>query len=324
MSINNLAFNSLTTNLTCCTDQGYIVYALQPNLEKKNYNELSGGVAMAKIFDNTNMMILVKDSMKSVKKKDLLILYDQQAQSGAIEMHVHEQIYNILITKTNIVVIMEKKISVFNWKGETIDTKLTYFNPHGLCAINPAFNIVVTLGTKKGEIAIWKYMSDEYKTIVAHQTNIESLALTNDGLSVATSSETGTLIRVFDIETKQLKTEFRRGTTSSTIYDLAFNKASTMLACCSDHGTVHFFDLNNNEELRKNTKSFFTNYGSYLTSYFDSQWSFKQFSLGNTTKSICAFDNDNNFHVVTYDGSYYKINPNKDEVIQGNLHINNK
>jgi len=327
MSINNLSFNSLTTTLTCCTDQGYIVYSLQPQLEKKMYVELNGGVGMAKNYNNTNMIVLVGGGTKPFKQKEVFVLYDQKEASSIIEIDMKEPIKNILINKDNIVVVLEKKILVFNWRGTVIDTKLTFSNPNGLCVMNSALNVIVTLGTKKGEIAIWDYLSDNYKTIEAHLTNIEAIAISNDGLSVATSSEVGTIIRVYDTKSKILKSEFRRGTSSSTIYNLEFNNTSNVLACCSSHGTVHFFDLSSDEQTRKNTKSFLAGYGSYISSYFDSEWGFKQVSIGNLNKSIASFDENNDFHIVTYDGSYYKIGCNKNEwslVTQGNLHINNK
>jgi WD40 repeat protein len=321
MSINNLSFNDPLTCISCCTDQGYITYAIHPNLEKKSYIEKPGWTSMAKMLQNSNVTVLVGTGNDTTNKnKTLFGLYDHKTKLLATEIDMKVPITNILITKSNIIVVLEKKICVFNWDGEVMDTKLTYYNPQGLCVVNQQLNTIITLGTKKGEIAIWEYLGDNYRTIEAHTTNIEALAISNDGLLVATSSERGTLLRVFDTKTKQTKTEYRRGTTSSTIYDLAFNKASTILACCGSRGTVHFFDVNNND----NTKSFFANYGTYISNYFDSNWSFKKIYLGNTSKSICAFDNDGDLHIVTYDGSYYKVNPEKDNITQGNLHINNK
>lgn len=324
MSINNLSFNSLTTTLTCCTDQGYLVYALQPQLEKRRYIELNGGTGIAKIYNNTNMIVLVGGGTKPYTSRESFVLYDQMAESPIIEIDMKESIKNILISKENIIVILEKKISVFNWEGTVIDTKLTFYNQNGLCVINPALNTIITLGTKKGDIAIWDYISDNYRTIEAHQTNIVALAISNDGLSVATASDNGTLIRVYDTKSKMLRFELRRGTQTSTIYDLAFNNLSNVLACSSDHGTIHFFDLSVND---KNIKSMFASYGSYLSTYFDSRWSYKQVLIGNNTRAICSFDDNGNLHVVTYDGSYYKIGEDSNEMsilTQGNLHINNK
>lgn len=326
MSINHLSFNNLSTNLTCCTDQGYIVYTLNPQLEKRRFMELNGSVGLAKIFNNTNMILLVGGCTKPFKSKDTFILYDQKTETTAIEIDMKEPIKNILITKSHIIVVLERKVLIFGWDGTLTDTKLTYSNPNGLCAVNATLNIIVTLGTKKGDIAIWEYAHDNYKTIDAHLTNIEALTISNDGLLVATSSETGTLIRVYNTITKLLKYEFRRGTTGITIYDLAFNNSSSLLTCCSSHGTVHVFDLPN-DEMNKNTHSMFSGYANYLPGWFSSQWSFKQLRIGNTSKAICTFDDNNDIHVVTYDGSYFKIvcgNNEYSTFTQGNLHINNK
>ncbi len=328
MSINNLSFNSLTTTLVCCTDQGYIIYSLQPQLEKKMFVELNGGVGLAKNYNNTNMIVLVGGGTKPFKQKEVFILHDQKEGSSIIEIDMKESIKNILINKDNIVVVLENKITVFNWRGTVIDTKVTYPNPNGLCVINSALNTIVTLGTKKGEIAIWEYLNDNYKPIEAHLTNIESFAISNDGLSVATASEVGTIIRIYDTKSKILKKELRRGTTSSTVYNLSFNNSCNTLACCSSHGTVHFFDISpDTESAKKNTKSILSNYGGYMSTYFDSEWGFKQVSIGNLKKSISSFDENNDLHIVTYDGSYYKIVYEKNEwnlLTQGNLHINNK
>merc|ERR1712028_214096 len=44
-----------------------------------------------------------------------------------------------------------------------------------------------------------------------------------------------------------------------------------------------------------------------LPKYFSSEWSFAQFSLPSTCKTLCAFGNDeNSFVVVTADGEFYK------------------
>lgn len=53
----------------------------------------------------------------------------------------------------------------------------------------------------------------------------------------------GTLIRIFDTETRQLLNELRRGAQHATIYCINFNQESTLLCVSSDHSTVHIFHL---------------------------------------------------------------------------------
>lgn len=64
-----------------------------------------------------------------------------------------------------------------------------------------------------------------------------------DGSRIASASEKGTLIRLWDCHTGDLLREFRRGTDRAVIYCLAFNQSSTFLACSSDKGTIHIFSL---------------------------------------------------------------------------------
>jgi WD40 repeat protein len=325
MSINHISYNSIVKNLTCCTNQGYIVYGLEPTLEKKLYIELDGGVGLMKMHEKTNIIILVGGGDTPFKSKDTVMLWDQNKKQGIMEVDMRESIKNALIVMEKIITVVEKKICIFDWAGTLLSTKGTYANEKGLCVISKDLEVVVTLGAKKGELAVWKHMKDIYKTIDAHTTNLEAIAVSTNGRYVATASETGTLIKVFNTETCNLEYEFRRGSTSTVIYDLAFNSDATLLSLISGNGTVHLFELSNDPKESKNIKSVFSGFKDFLPKYFDSEWGFKQINLGNTCRSICAFDEKDVLHITTYDGSYYRINgPSYDNLQQGNLHINNK
>ena len=328
MSINHLSFNNLITNLTCSTNEGYIIYSIDPNLEKRLYVKLNGGVGVMKMFNKTNIFLLVGGGSHPFKSKDTLILWDQIKERSLIEIDMTEPIKNTLITKDKLITVLEEKICLFDWAGSLLSSKATYSNEKGLCIVNTALDMIVTLGIGKGQIAIWRYKSDIYKTIDAHLTNVEVITVSNNGKYIATASEKGTLVRVFSVEKLSMEHEFRRGAQSANIYDLCFTNDGTLLACCSGSGTIHIFDLNSDPNaISKNTKSMLSSIQSVLPKYFSSQWGFKQINLQNTSKSTCAFDNKNDLHVVTYDGNYYKIlckNNEFSEIINGQLHINNE
>lgn len=205
--------------------------------------------------------------------------------------------------------------------------KQTYANELGLCIVSPKFENIITLGTQKGEIAIWTVANDKYKIINAHTTNIIAIAISSDGKYVATASETGTLIRVFNVETSELEYELRRGSQSANIYDICFNHDTTLVACCSNNGTVHVFELNSDINSTKNTTSMLSGFKNYLPKYFSSQWGFKQVTINSTAKTICTFDKQNNLHIVSFDGNYFKIscNSNKfDTISPGKLFTNDE
>lgn len=327
MSVNNLSFNNLMTTLTCSTNQGFIVYGIKGTLEKKIFmDQLNGGVGLAKIYNNTNMLILVGGGQTPFRSKDTLVLWDQCKNRSVVEIDTKEPIKNAIIVKDTLVIVVEEKVCLFLWDGTFVDAKNTYTNDKGLCVINHDKNIMVIPGNKKGEIAIWKYKTDSYRTIEAHLTNIEALAISNNGTFVATASERGTLIRVYNIETLALEYEFRRGSQSANIYDICFNKEGTLLACTSSNGTIHLFELTK-EDNNKNVKSMFSTFQNFLPKYFSSQWGFKQITISDMSKSICNFDDQNDLHIATFDGNYYKISGRNNEftdIVQSNLHVNTK
>jgi len=90
--------------------------------------------------------------------------------------------------------------------------------------------------------------------IPAHETSLSCFALNFDGTLLATSSEKGTLIRIFDTSTGRNLQELRRGADKAEIYSLAFNYNSYWLACSSDKGTVHIFSINPKGEKKEKSK----------------------------------------------------------------------
>lgn len=64
-----------------------------------------------------------------------------------------------------------------------------------------------------------------------------------DGSLLATSSEKGTLIRIYRTDTGEFLHEVRRGSDKAEIYSVCFNSSSKLLACSSDKGTIHIFSL---------------------------------------------------------------------------------
>lgn len=303
----NISFNQTGSHLICCSDKGETIYKLMPSLSMKIDNNRNGGVGIFKMFGTTNLMIFTGGGKNPCKSKDTVVIWDECKKKIVTELDMRETVKNICVANDRIVVVLEKMIYIFNFKGMLLNTKQTYSNPDGLCVINHDKDnfVVATLGLKKGEIMIWEPLADKQRLIQAHNSNIEHLSINNNGSMIATASETGTLLRVF--VGNELKYEFRRGTYSSRIYDLQFSKDNKILACCSSSGTVHLFDLYDNIDKSKNTQSYLSGIKNYLPSYFSSQWGFAQISLPNSSKSICIFDDDNILHIATYDLHYYRI-----------------
>lgn len=69
------------------------------------------------------------------------------------------------------------------------------------------------------------------------------MSINSTGTLLATSSEKGTVIRVWNIPGAEKLYQFRRGTREAKIYSVNFNLVSTLLAVSSAHDTVHIFKL---------------------------------------------------------------------------------
>jgi len=76
-----------------------------------------------------------------------------------------------------------------------------------------------------------------------------------DGKLFATASSKGTLIRVFETETGKKIKELRRGADKAIINCLVFDVTKNLLACTSDKGTVHVFNMNCTQIEAKNPTS---------------------------------------------------------------------
>jgi WD domain, G-beta repeat len=77
----------------------------------------------------------------------------------------------------------------------------------------------------------------------AHESQLRGLALTADGTILATASEKGTVIRVWDVASAACIREFRRGVERANITCLAWSWDHHWLCCTSDKGTSHVFHM---------------------------------------------------------------------------------
>ena len=338
MSILSLSFNQSISHLVACSENGYVIYELSPkknetdnkktDIEKKKSVDKGGGVGLMKMFHTSNICLLVGGGINPFKPKDTVVMRDDYKNSDIMEIDLQKPIKNILIDDVKtIVCVLQKELLVFNFDGKLQYTKPTYSNDRGLCCLHvkEGKQMIATLGMKKGEVAIWNINQESYKVIQAHNSNIEIISMNQQGTLLGTASETGTLIKIFNIASGKQLYEFRRGSTSAKIYDICFNKDSTIITCCSSNGTVHIFELYKDEKETKNAQSYLSGFKEYLPSYFGSQWGFKQISIPSTDRMICGFDSNNTLHIASLDGKYYKLcGPNFDNLKQSELHVNSK
>ena len=117
----------------------------------------------------------------------------------------------------------------------------TSSNPYALACLRQ--DTLVLPAQSTGQVQLIPLLGGSKRVMRVHNNALRCFALSPDGTVLATASDGGTLIRVFDTKTQDQTQEFRRGVDQAVIYSLAISDGNRWLACTSDKGTIHIFDL---------------------------------------------------------------------------------
>lgn len=105
------------------------------------------------------------------------------------------------LRRDRIIVVLLQKIFVYNFADLKLLHQIeTVLNPKGLCEISHTSSpmVLVCLGLQKGQIRVENYGSKRTKFVMAHDSRIACMTMTQEGRLLATASSKGTLIRVFN------------------------------------------------------------------------------------------------------------------------------
>ena len=317
--LNELLWVDVNQDQSCFvigTETGFRVYTVDPfKLTFQRVFEGAGGLGIVSMLYRSNILALVGGGRNPRFQPHKVIIWDDRHPRPIAELSFRTTVKSVKMRRDMIAVAIDGKVYVYRFNDlALLDHFDTASNPRGLCCFSgaPDKAVLACPGGQVGKILIVTIDPSRYSeeqgacrvnTIVvnAHEAALAALGLSFDGSKVASASEKGTLIRLYDAESGQQLQEFRRGVDRADIYSLTFSMAAEWLAVSSDKGTVHLFALR-----KQNMKSSLSFLGNVLPSYFNSEWSFAQFRVPDY-RSICAFGSDPyTIIVLTADGGYYK------------------
>jgi WD repeat-containing protein 45 len=158
------------------------------------------------------------------------MIWDDHQSRCIGELSFRTEVRSVRLRRDRVIVALDHKVFVYNF----VDFKLVHQietapNPHGLCAVSQQQGqlILVCPGGQKGQVRIEHYGARRTKFIMAHDSRIACLALSQDGRLVATASTKGTLVRIFSTFDGTLLQE----ASCASKYNLVASCRSIVLMC---------------------------------------------------------------------------------------------
>ncbi|GAB4855572.1 Autophagy- protein 18a [Ancistrocladus abbreviatus] len=339
----SLSFNQDFTCFTAATDHGFRIYNSSPFREifrrtfppSPSTNTATttpplsshgggGGIGLVQMLFRCNILALVGGGPYPQYPPNKVMIWDDHQCRCIGELSFRSDVKSVRLRRDRIVVVLLQKLFVYNFADLKLLHQIeTITNPKGLCEVSCSSNsfVLVCPGLQKGQIRVEHYASKRTKFIMAHDSRIAAMALTQDGRFVATASCKGTLVRVFNTLDGALLQEVRRGTDRAEIHSLAFSSTAQWLAVSSDRGTVHVFSLkvdmgspesstlqsaSESNHSPQSPISSLSLIKGVLPKYFSSEWSVAKFHLQEGSQYIVAFGHqENSIVILGMDGSYY-------------------
>ncbi|CAG9782580.1 unnamed protein product [Diatraea saccharalis] len=288
--ITNLSFNQDQGCFTCCLTSGLRVYNVEPLVEKTHYSkEELGEVSLCEMIFRTNWLLLVR-----ARRPCTLLLLDDQRRRLKAEVHFKSPIRSLRARRDKVAVVLSSSIQVLTVPCLTRVALLrTPTSARPLCAIatDPsATPILIAPAHRRGSLQILDVsrsvkgaLSSSPAVINCHHNDLVCLSVSPNGAKLATASARGTLIRVWDANTKHLLHELRRGSDYADVYCINFNPSGSLVCCVSDKGTLHVWSARGM-------------YAHLASAPADTH-----------ERALCAFTDDTTSIVICEDGTFHKF-----------------
>mmetsp|Transcript_94939 Transcript_94939/g.238117 ORF Transcript_94939/g.238117 Transcript_94939/m.238117 type:complete len:494 (+) Transcript_94939:232-1713(+) len=348
------SFNQDFTCFACGTESGFKVFSTDPfRLTRSRDFAPGGGIGVVAMLFRTNILAFAGGGKSPKYQPHKVVIWDDLQARTIAELSFRSAVKAVRLRRDLVVVVLNNKVYVYGFRSlSLLDSIETTSNPKGLCCLSIGADraVLVCPGMQQGRALVVFYprafaelqapVARERTTIIAaHESAIAAMATDYNGMLLATASDKGTIVRVYDTTSGMRRQELRRGADRAEIHSLAFSPTGDFLVVSSDKGTIHIFAIGRPTSVvsssstgggysdggaggsagsgsgagSSNAKSSLQRISRVLPAYFSSEWSLAQFRVPDY-RCISAFGADPHTIVaVCANGSYYKarFDPNK-------------
>ena len=292
---------------------------------------------MVTMLYKTNIFGIVGSDNNPDYKQNIVIIWDDLNKKILAKFTFKEKILNLKLRKDKIVIVSRSKIFIYNINDfQNISNIETGDNPLGLIGISYSkkYGIIVYPSCDndkdKGQLTIYHFDGKNNIYINPHNHIVSYISLSYNGFLLATASEQGKKIRIFETITGENLQELNRGKEKADIKYISIDSKKQLIAVSSERGTIEIWSLSqsiekikNSEKIKKsginldeldeeeknnkisNVGSVFKIIPSFLGGgYFKNEWSFAQVKL-EEPYSIFHFGEENHLVIITSTGNYY-------------------
>ncbi|KAJ2931073.1 hypothetical protein H1R20_g5985, partial [Candolleomyces eurysporus] len=269
-------FNQDFSCISIGTKKGYSITNCDPFGRVYTMNDGARGIVEMLFCTSLIALVGAADHPHSSPRK--LQIVNTKRQSMICELLFPSSILSVKMNRKTLVIVLETEIYIYDISNmRLLHVIETTPNPEATCALSPSVEssylaypspvpspaLPTASGAsgaaggsstptppptgsahQTGDVLLFSTRSLTVSNVIqAHKSPISCLSLNSTGTLLATSSEKGTIIRVWSVPGAEKLYQFRRGTRECKIYSMNFNVVGSLLGVSSSHGTVHVFKL---------------------------------------------------------------------------------
>ncbi|ESW26844.1 hypothetical protein PHAVU_003G152800 [Phaseolus vulgaris] len=243
------SFNQDFSYFAVGTRDGFRIF--DTNTGKLCYERAVGAFVIVEMLFSSSLLAIVGAGDQPSLSPRRLCLFNKITGAALKELNFLTSILAVRMNRQRLVVILQDKAYVYEINSLSIvDIIDTVPNIKGICAFSPCLDacyLALPASTTKGSALLYNVMNRHlHCEIDAHRSPLAAMALSSNGMYIATASEQGTIIRVHLVSDATKSYSFRRGTYPSTIFSLTFGPSKQLpdiLAASSSSGSIHLFTL---------------------------------------------------------------------------------